>query len=105
MPDSRRIRFRRRRTGRGGGHPEAVILAKFHEPANVVAAIPIEFALGRLELVPENVDADGIESHGAGFFDSVFPELVRYAGGMYFAGDDFDGLAVDRELAVCAAEN
>ena len=82
--------------------PESIVLAKFDEPANVVAAFPVKLALGRLKLVPENVDADGVKAHGPGFFDAVFPELVRYAGWMDFAGDDFNGLAVDFELAVCA---
>jgi len=70
-------------------------LAKFRELANVVVVIPVELALSRLDLVPEDVDADGIQSHRPGFFDAIFPELERDAGGMNFAGDDFNGLAVD----------
>ena len=84
MRGNRRIRFQHRRTVRGEGRPEAVDLAKFDEPANVVAAFPVERALGRLELVPENVDADGVEAHRPGFFDAVFPELIGYAGEMDF---------------------
>ena len=80
--------------------PQAVGLAEFHKPANVVASFPVEFAFSGFELIPEDVDADGVEPHRAGFFDAVFPELVRYAGWMDFAGDDFNGLAVDFELAV-----
>ncbi len=85
---------------RAEGDPQPVVLAKFDESADVVISSEIELALGRFELVPEDVDADGVKAHRPRFFDAVFPELVGDAGGMHFAGDDFDRLAVDCELFV-----
>ncbi len=79
-------------------------MAEFDELADVVVILPVELALGGLDLIPEDVEAEGVEAHGAGFFDAVWPELKWDAGGVNFAGDDFNGVAVDGKLVVAGDE-
>ncbi len=68
----------------------------------------VEVAGGGLVDVPEDVGGDGIEAHGARHFEAGVPVLAGDAGVVEFAGEDFEGLAVESEVVpsmvkVCGA--
>jgi len=48
--------------------------------------------------VPEDIGGDGVEAHGLGHFEACVPVLAGDAGVVKFAGEDFEGLAVEGEV-------
>ena len=54
--------------------------------------------------VPEDVGGDGVEAHGAGHFEAGVPVLAGDAGVVHFAGEDFEGLAVEEEVVAFDGE-
>jgi hypothetical protein len=80
--------------------PEAVVLAEFDEASDVGVAVEDEIVFPGFDLIPEDIDGDGVESEGFDFFDAIFPEFGGDSAGVYFAGDEAEGLGVDEELFV-----
>ncbi len=75
-------------------------MAEFDEAADVGVSVEDEVVFLGFDLIPEDVDGDGIEAEGFDLFDAIFPEFGWDASGMDFPGDETDGLGVDDELLV-----
>ena len=54
--------------------------------------------------VPEDVGGDGVEAHGLRHFEASVPVLAGDAGVVEFAGEDFEGLAVEGEVVAFDGE-
>jgi len=54
--------------------------------------------------VPEDVGGDGVKAHGSGHFEAGVPVFAGNAGVVEFAGEDFEGLAVEEELVALNGE-
>ncbi len=55
--------------------------------------------------VPEDVGGDGVEAHGACHLEAGVPVLAGDAGVVEFAGEDFEGLAVEGEVIALRGED
>ncbi len=83
---------------------EAFFLRGFDEGGDVVVAGEVEVAGCGLVDVPEDVGGDGVEAHGAGHLEAGVPVLAGDAGVVEFAGEDFEGLAVEGEVVALDGE-
>ena len=54
--------------------------------------------------IPEDIGGDGAEAHGLCHFQAGVPVLARDAGVVEFAGEDFEGLAVEGEMVAFDGE-
>ncbi len=83
---------------------EAFLLSFADELGEVVVAGEVEVAGRGLVDVPEDVGGDGVEAHGAGHLETCVPVLAGDAGVVEFAGEDFEGLAVEDEVIAFGCE-
>ena len=84
---------------------EALLLRFADELGDVVVAGEVVDAGVRLVHVPEDVGGDGVQAHRLGHAQAVAPVGARDARVMHLAGDDLEGLAVEREIAVLCFES
>ena len=83
---------------------EAFFLCGLDEGDEVGVAGEVVVAGGGLVDVPEDVGGDGVEAHGSGHFEAGVPVLAGDAGVVEFAGEDFEGLAVEEEVVALDGE-
>ena len=77
---------------------ETFFLSGLDEGYEVGVAGEVVLAGGWFVDVPEDVGGDGVETHGAGHFETGVPVFARNAGVVEFAGEDFEGFAVEEKL-------
>ena len=95
-------------TGVGAGAEddvEAFFLRGLDEGGEVVLAGEVVVAWGGFVDVPEDVGGDGVEAHGAGHLETSVPVFAGDAGVVEFAGEDFEGLAVEGEAVAFGGED
>ena len=84
--------------------PQAELLRDAAVLGDVGAVLPVELALARLVLVPEEVGADRVEAHRLGHLQAVAPVLLGDARGMDLAAADDEGLVVEEEGGLADGE-
>lgn len=77
--------------------PQALFLAHFHEFGHVGEVLPVDLVGMRLDLVPEQVDADRVESHCFGHLEPVAPVFAGNAVEVQFSAAQDSLFAVDQE--------
>jgi hypothetical protein len=84
---------------------ETFFLRGLDEGGEVVVAGEVVVTGCGLVDVPEDVGGDGVEAHGAGHFEARVPVLAGDAGVVKFAGEDFEGFAVEGEVIALRGED
>ena len=83
---------------------QAFLLRFANEFGDVVAAGEIVIAGAGFMRVPENIGGDGVESHGLGHAKTVTPVGARDARVVHLTGNDLEGFAIEKKLAVVYGE-
>ena len=89
---------------RAQDRPQAVLAAEFQDVADIGQSGKRKLAFLRLNRVPEQIEADRVQTHCLGLLEARVPVLRLHAAEVHLAREEQCGLAVDEELLVARLE-